>query len=546
VTDSHQTRRTLLLQRTGPILVAAGYYLGAQIGFALQSPNTPHSVLWLPNSILLAILLIVPYREWPFYLIAAFPAQMLVGWQSNAPALTMSLLFVTNCADAALGAALVRRFSSGAGPFRFDSLRSTVIFVLLGATLAPFLLSFADAGVSVATGWAADFVTAFFTRVRSNTLTHLIVVPALIETLAVEWRTLRPVRVIEAVLLFCVLTIVSAVTFVRPTGTGALPVLLYAPLPMLLWAVFRFGAGGTGWSVLVVAILASWNALHGRGPFTSSSPTDDVLSIQLFLLAVSVPLLLLSAAMQDRRRTTSALSTNEAALRRSYARVQELAGKLIAAQELERTRIARDMHDDVNQQLAAMSITVSGLRSGLPPGTAELARSLTALQDRMIALSDQVRQLSHDLHPGTLEHVGLVPALRAHCAEVIQHQRLPLDFFADPDLGPIPRDVAICVYRIVQEALRNVVDHADANSASVRLMRSPDGIELTVTDHGFGFDPTAAQARGGLGLLSMNERARLAGGRLSIVSKPGGGGTVLKVQLPLVRSSRPAASVERG
>src|SRR5688572_27746868 len=92
-----------------PVLTSAVYYLGAQIGFALQAPNAPQSVLWLPNSILLAMLLIVPFRKWPVYLAAAFPAQILVSVGTAAPPLTLSLLFVTNCADAALGAFLVRR-----------------------------------------------------------------------------------------------------------------------------------------------------------------------------------------------------------------------------------------------------------------------------------------------------------------------------------------------------------------------------------------------------------------------------------------------------
>src|SRR5436190_18867440 len=92
----------------GPVLVSAAYYLGAQVGFALQSPNAPQSVLWLPNSILLGALLIVPYRQWPLYLAAAFPAQMVMAWQTGAPAGTLALLFMTNCADAALGAFLIR------------------------------------------------------------------------------------------------------------------------------------------------------------------------------------------------------------------------------------------------------------------------------------------------------------------------------------------------------------------------------------------------------------------------------------------------------
>jgi len=136
-----------LLQRifvsgaVGPVLIAAAYYLGAQIGFALQSPNAPQSVLWLPNSILLAVLLIVPFRRWPVYLAAAFPAQMLVSVGAGAPPLTMALLFLTNCADASLGAFLVRRATHAERPFVLDSLAATMIFVGLGATLPTVLLS---------------------------------------------------------------------------------------------------------------------------------------------------------------------------------------------------------------------------------------------------------------------------------------------------------------------------------------------------------------------------------------------------------------------
>ena len=126
----------------GPLIVSAAYYLGAQIGFALQAPNAPQSVLWLPNSILLGTLLVVPFRSWPAYLIAAFPAQMLVAWGSGAPPLTMALLFLTNCADAALGALLVRHLAHQGGPFRFDGLRATVtvlvFFVLLILALVQF------------------------------------------------------------------------------------------------------------------------------------------------------------------------------------------------------------------------------------------------------------------------------------------------------------------------------------------------------------------------------------------------------------------------
>ena len=172
-------RRVPAQGAVGPILVSAAYYLGAQIGFVLQSPNAPQSVLWLPNSILLAVLLIVPFRRWPVYLAAAFPAQMLVSVGTGAPPLTLALLFLTNCADASLGAFLVRCITPQR-PFAFDGLAATMIFVAFGATLPTVLLSFADAASPSPLGGATATMPRS-PRARINVLTHLIVVPAIVD-----------------------------------------------------------------------------------------------------------------------------------------------------------------------------------------------------------------------------------------------------------------------------------------------------------------------------------------------------------------------------
>jgi two-component system sensor histidine kinase UhpB len=510
----------------GPILVSAAYYLGAQIGFALQSPNAPQSVLWLPNSILLAVLLIVPFRRWPAYLAAAFPAQMLLSGAA-APPLTLALLFLTNCADAALGAYLVRRLTRSEQPFVFDGLAATVTFVVFGALIPTVLLSFADAGISQATGWSGNYWAALVTRARSNVLTHLIVVPAIVEMVACDWRRLRATRVLEVAALMTLLLIVCGIAFSRSTGSQAFVAVLYSPLPLLLWAAFRFGPGGIGWGALLVSMVASWNVLHGRGPFTSRSPHEDVVSLQLFLLASTLPLLFLAAVICERNRASVTARESEAALRASYDRVRELAGQLIAAQEMERSRIARDMHDDFNQQLAALSIALSGLRRRSLESS-ELDDALRVLQERTVAVIQQVRDFSHDLHPGTLDHLALVPTLRTYCADFSRRHGLDIRFSADEPLAPLPRDVALSLYRIVQEGLRNIANHAGVREAGVSLRQTADLVELTVADHGHGFDPAAHRS---LGLLSMEERARLAGGTFAITSAPGRG-TSVRVQVP--------------
>ena len=514
----------------GPIAASAAYYLGAQIGFALQSPNAPQSVLWLPNSILLAVLLIVPFRRWPAYLAAAFPAQMLVAVGAGAPPLTLALLFLTNCSDASLGAFLVRRVSRSDGPFVFDGLAATAIFVVFGATLPTVLLSFADAGISVATGWSGSYYAAFATRARSNVLTHLIVVPAIVDLVGLNWRRMRALHVVEAAALTVLLLVTCGIAFSRSAGSQAFAAVLYMPLPLLLWAAVRFGPGGIGWGALLVSIVASWNVLRGLGPFSSRSPLEDVVSLQLFLLASTLPLLFLSAVIRERNRASLAVRESEWALRESYGRVRELAGKLIVAQEMERSRIARDMHDDLNQQLAALSLSISALRRRALE-TSDLSDLLRELQERIIAVIGQVRDFAHDLHPGTLDHVALVAAMRTHCADFARQHDLDIRFNADEALTPLSRDVAVCVYRVLQEGLRNIANHAGVREARVSLTQTPELIELLIVDRGRGFDPDAGAARRGLGLLSIEERARLVGGTLKITATRDGG-TTLRLQVP--------------
>jgi two-component system sensor histidine kinase UhpB len=515
----------------GPILVSALYYLGAQIGFVLQSPNAPQSVLWLPNSILLAVMLIVPFRRWPVYLAAAFPAQMLMSVGAGPPPLPLALLFVTNCADAALGAFLVRRITRSDRPFVFDGVAGTMVFVAFGAMLPTVLLSFADAGISVATGWSDSYFAAFVTRARSNVVTHLIVVPIIVDLVTLEWGRIRAARVVEGAALTGLLLVTCGIAFSRSAGSQAFAAVLYLPLPLFLWAAFRVGPGGIGWAALIVSTVANWNVLYDRGPFSSRSPLEDVVSLQLFLLASTLPLLALSAVIRERNRVSSALRDSESALRVSYDRVRELAGKLINAQELERSRIARDMHDDLAQQLAALSISISALRHRSPQPS-ELNDALHALQERTGTLVNCVRDLSHDLHPAALEHMGLVPSLRTYCADFAGQNRLDVRFSADVALARLPRDVAVCLYRILQEGLRNFAVHAAVRDASVSLTQTPDHLELTIADRGRGFTQNVAAGGRGLGLLSIEERARLVGGIFKVTSSPDCG-TALHVQIPL-------------
>ena len=234
-----------------------------------------------------------------------------------------------------------------------------------------------------------------------------------------------------------------------------------------------------------------------------------------------------------RKRAEQTLRENEAELRTSYARIQDLAGRLITAQEAERSRIARELHDDVNQQLAGLSIALSNVKRRLDDRQDVTVRDeLSRLQQRTIDLADEIRNLSHELHPGVLQHAGLVAALKGHCAEFGRQHAIEITLSAADGLDGIPHDVALCLYRVAQEALRNTATHAAAHKAQVTLRSREDGLELVIADDGQGFDLTEAHRIGGLGLISLDERVRLVGGSLTINTEPQRG-TEVRVQVPL-------------
>ncbi len=225
----------------------------------------------------------------------------------------------------------------------------------------------------------------------------------------------------------------------------------------------------------------------------------------------------------------------EEALHESHRDVQRLAGRLIEAQDVERARIARDLHDDVSQQLAGVSIAFSGLKQRLTAYqvSEDLQQELTELQQQTLTLARSVRHLSHDLHPTVLQHLGLVKGLTSYCGELERTHGLAMKCTAEGDFAGMTPDAALCVYRIAQEALRNVVAHAGASRAEVRLLQDGQQADISITDDGRGFDETDHFDQGkGLGLISISERAKLAGGRVRIESRPNQG-TRVEATIPM-------------
>lgn len=243
-----------------------------------------------------------------------------------------------------------------------------------------------------------------------------------------------------------------------------------------------------------------------------------------------------SIEITERKVAEDLIREHSVALEVSNREIQQLAGRLIEAQDTERARIARDLHDDVSQQLAGMSIAFSRFRRRLGELaiSTDLQEDLRALQERTNMLANNVRDLSHDLHPSVLTHAGLVAALTAFCSELARVHGTAVTCEAEGEFGTLAPEAALCLYRVAQEALRNVIAHAAASRAGVRLVRTDDITEMTVSDDGQGFEVASATARKGLGLVSITERVRLASGTVSIVTEVNKG-TRLRVRIPAHR-----------
>jgi two-component system sensor kinase FixL len=221
--------------------------------------------------------------------------------------------------------------------------------------------------------------------------------------------------------------------------------------------------------------------------------------------------------------------------RQAEEAAHHLSARLIHAQEGERKRLARELHDELGQGLALLSVEIELLGRGPPLDPEQINGRVQALSARVKNLSSDVHRLSHELHPAKLEQLGLAAAVRGLCRELATAHAIAIDFEQHEVPGSLPDELALCLYRIAQEALRNVVKHSAATTARVTLGVEGDEICLAVTDNGRGFDPRPMQPQASLGLVSMQERARLAHGRISVQSSPGGGTRVeVRVSLPLV------------
>jgi PAS domain S-box-containing protein len=200
--------------------------------------------------------------------------------------------------------------------------------------------------------------------------------------------------------------------------------------------------------------------------------------------------------------------------------ISDMGQKLIVSQEQERARIARELHDDIGQRLALLATGLAQLQQDYS------GRRIDEVRKQTSEIARDIQTLSHELHSSTLEYLGLASAISNFCKEFGEHQKVEIDFQSHDLPGSVPPDIALCLFRVLQEALHNSAKHSGARHIEVRLWGTSAEITLTVRDSGVGFERVAAKEHRGLGLMSMQERVRLVKGKLSIESQPGRGTTI--------------------
>jgi signal transduction histidine kinase len=493
-------------------VVATLSYLAAAMGGTMVVRPQMSWVLWPGNALLVAVLLLVQRRVWPVLIAVAFAAFVLYDLQKGLPLHSIGLLILADMVEVLAGA-LCLSHAFGGTP-ELTSMKALVKYSFFGVLLPPFLGAFVGAIATKEEYWTSWGISFF-----AEALGFLILVPTiLVWVRKIRTKDQKPrAYYLEASALLVASVLVGYFIFAAPARS--IPsALLYSVVPLLLWATLRFGSVGVGTSVLVVAFLSIWGAVNGRGPFVEPAPLNNVFSLQLFLFFTAGPFLFLAVLVEERKLAEEALST--------------MSRRLIEAQEQERTWIARELHDDIDQRLAVLSVNLEALGQNPPASRVELTLRIRKEFEMVAELARDVQALSHRLHSSKLEYLGLATAAHSFCSEFSDQQEVEVDFYSDGVPRDLPPEISLCLFRVMQEALQNGIKHSGSRNFEVRLGSALNEIHLSVSDSGIGFNLDEAMKGRGIGLSSMKERLGLVDGEFSVESKLQHG-TTIHARVPL-------------
>jgi signal transduction histidine kinase len=493
------------------IFVVTVSYLSGWLAENLVLSRQVVSAIYTGNALLVPILLLVSRRTWPLLILADILGAALHGLQVGLTP-RMLVLIITGATVENLIAAFGLQYCFNSVP-RLNTLKGVCTYFLVAVLLAPLVGSSIGAVAMQGYYWTNWRMWYF-----SEALAFATITPAILSWVSI--RTGRPRGLLPflsefALLLGSLVLLSCLVAFVHWKINPA--ALLFCFVPFLLWAALRFGSLGVSSSMVAIMFLFIWGNVHGLGPFMDSDPFHSVQSLQLFLVSAAIPFMVLAALIEEREGT--------------HQTVLDLNHKLIAAHEQERSRIARELHDDICQRLAMLSIRIEKVNKMWDGGHMAVSGQLTQIWSQCSELTGDVQALSHELHPSILDNLGLIAAIKSFCREISDQSGGTVDFIDRDVPGNIPQDLSLSLFRIVQEALHNAVKYSGAKQFGVYLQGKPGEIELEVSDSGMGFDVTKVKNKGGLGITNMAERVHLVNGTFHIDSQANQG-TRIRVRLP--------------
>ncbi|MFT3668710.1 MAG: histidine kinase [Pseudoxanthomonas sp.] len=475
--------------------------------------------IWIPGGLIMAFLICRPVRLWLF-LLAGFIVGGVCAFALRSGMVGIPLLgYLWLSACMAAGAATIKRTSGQAMMFpTIGHLMRFFLYIVVGVSAA---CSSGFIGVVALIRDDVPLPRLWMLSTTAFAVGFMLVTPLTADLLRSKfppWRDIR--RQVVGFALFSIgLWILSIVAWhAVPSNLSNVPLVLFAPIPLLMLAAFQFGRFGPSVGLIVAFFPAIVVAIKLDKAQTFEIGLVNSYVMQLWTLAAGV--LVHALAIQARQRNDI--------LQRLFATSEEnrsLAARLMQSQEEQSMRIARELHDGVNQKLTLFSIALSALKRR---SEADLHPPIDELSTGVRGLIDEVRDISHSLHPAVLEHAGITGALDdlVRGIEGKWGGEIALRFDVDPEMDPLEGERALCLYRVAQEAVRNAIEHSGASDMKVALVARRNRWRLRVSDNGRGFSPLDAEGRSGLGLLSMRERVSSADGRLYIRSRPGVGTSI--------------------
>jgi signal transduction histidine kinase len=501
-------RSTILLV----LVVATLCYVAPKTEGALMLNFQTAWPLWPDSAILVAAMMLVPTRIWAILIPASFAGIVLYDLQAGVP-VTSIAWFIPADTIQVLIAATGLRYCFKDVP-RLNNINSLAKYCFFAVLLAPLAAAFVSAPGISGNYWASWRISFL-----SEVLAFLTLTPAMLSWFSEGPACLQKPRAyhLECVVLIAATVVLGYLIFGTST-LGQSPAVLYALVPFLLWSSLRFGSIGITTSMMVIGFLSIWGVVHGQGPFNAPGTHSGILSLQLFLIFASIPFLVLTALVEDRKIAGE--------------RLANLSRGLIEAQEKERSRIARELHDDIGQRFALLGLALEELKEKSIRYGPEDQMGIDNIRKDVSDMASDIQSLSHELHSSKLEYLGLVAAIKIFCKEFAERQNVQIDFRSHDVPGMLRYEVSLCLFRVLQESLQNSAKHSGARNLEARLWASSGQIHLTVQDSGRGFDLAAASGGAGLGLISMRERLKSVGGTLSIESQHGSG-TTIHARIPL-------------